>query len=44
MRRRDHVDCAVALDLIRCDAWWNGHPLDRARTTRLSRLNLDLTA
>lgn len=27
----EHVFAAVALNLIRLDAWWNGHPLDRTR-------------
>lgn len=40
----DHVFSAVALNLIRLDAWWNGHPLDRTRTTHLSRLELALAA
>jgi transposase len=38
----DHVFSAVALNLIRLDAWWNGHPLDRARTSHLARLELAL--
>ncbi|MDW6059031.1 transposase [Streptomyces sp. FXJ1.4098] len=36
----EHVYSAVALNLIRLDAWWNGHPLDRTRTTHLTRLEL----
>ena len=28
----EHVYAAVALNLIRLHAWWNGHPLDRTRT------------
>jgi hypothetical protein len=39
-----HVFSAVALNLIRLDAWWNGHPLDRTRTSHLSRLELGLAA
>ncbi|WP_198541221.1 transposase, partial [Parafrankia soli] len=35
-----HVFSAVALNLIRLDAWWNGHPLDRTRTSHLARLEL----
>ena len=31
---------AVALNLIRLDAWWNGNPLDRTRTSHLARLEL----
>jgi transposase len=40
----DHVYSAAALNLIRLDAWWNGHPLDRTRTSHLARLELDLAA
>ncbi|MGI8306240.1 IS1182 family transposase [Saccharopolyspora hattusasensis] len=40
----DHVYSAAALNLIRLDAWWNGHPLDRTRTSHLSRLELSLAA
>jgi hypothetical protein len=40
----EHICSAVALNLIRLDAWWNGHPLDRTRTTHLARLELSLTA
>ena len=40
----DHVYCACALNLIRLDAWWNGHPLDRTRTSHLARLDLALAA
>ncbi|MFC4117044.1 transposase [Nonomuraea zeae] len=36
----EHVFSAVALNLIRLDAWWNGHPLDRTRTGHLARLQL----
>jgi hypothetical protein len=39
-----HVFAAVALNLIRLDAWWNGHPLDRTRTSHLTRLELALAA
>jgi transposase len=42
--RLDHVYCSVALNLIRLDAYWNGHMLDRARTSHLARLELTLTA
>jgi transposase len=38
----DHVYSAVALNLIRLDTWWNGKPLDRRRTSHLSRLELAL--
>jgi DDE family transposase len=40
----EHVFKAVALNLIRLDAWWHGHPLDRRRTSHLSRLELALAA
>jgi hypothetical protein len=39
-----HVYSAVALNLIRLDAWWNAHPLDRTRTSHLARLQLALAA
>ena len=35
--RLEHVFSAVALNLIRLDAYWNGHPLDRTSTTALDR-------
>jgi hypothetical protein len=38
------VFSAVALNLIRLNAWWNGRPLDRTRTSHLSRLELALAA
>jgi len=40
----EHAYSAVALNLIRLDAWWNGHPLDRTRTSHLARLELTLAA
>jgi hypothetical protein len=40
----EHIYSAMALNLIRLDAWWNGHPLDRTRTTHIARLELRLTA
>ena len=40
----EHVYSAVALNLIRLDAWFNGLPLDRTRTSHLSRLELALAA
>jgi transposase len=39
-----HVYSAVALNLIRLDAWWNGHPLDRGRSGHLTRLDHALAA
>ncbi|MGW3046200.1 transposase [Kitasatospora sp. NPDC001159] len=40
----DHTTSATALNLIRLHSWWNGHPLDRANHSHLSRLQLSLTA
>ncbi|WP_338674350.1 transposase [Streptomyces sp. SCSIO 30461] len=40
----EHVFSAVALNLIRLDAWWNGQPLDHTRTSHLARLDLTLAA
>jgi transposase len=40
----EHVYSAVALNLIRLDAWFNGVPLDRTRTSHLARLDLALAA
>jgi hypothetical protein len=40
----DHAFSAVALNLIRLNAWWNGHPLDHTRTSHLARLELSLAA
>lgn len=42
--RLEHASAAVALNLIRLHAWWNGHPLDRTRTSHLARLELALTS
>jgi transposase len=39
-----HVYSAVALNLIRLDAWWRGHPLDRRRSRHLTRLDHALAA
>jgi hypothetical protein len=38
----EHTYAAVALNLIRLGAWWNGHPLDRTRTSHLACLELEL--
>jgi transposase len=38
--RLEHTFSATALNLIRLDAWWNGHPLDRRRSSHLARLEL----
>jgi hypothetical protein len=40
----EHVFCATALNLIRLHAYWHGHPLDRTRTSHLSKLDLALAA
>jgi transposase len=42
--RLEHVNAAAALNLIRLHAWWNGHPLDRTRTSHLARLELALAS
>ncbi len=42
--RLEHVNAATALNLIRLHAWWNGHPLDRSRTSHLARLELALAS
>ena len=42
--RLEHSFMAVALNLIRLDAYWAGRPLDRRRTTHLARLELHLAA
>jgi transposase len=40
----EHVFSATALNLIRLDAYWNGHALDRSRTSHLTRLEHALAA
>jgi hypothetical protein len=40
----DHAFMAVALNLLRLHAYWNGTPLDRQRTSHLARLELRLAA
>jgi IS5 family transposase len=42
--RLEHTNAAAALNLIRLHAWWNGHPLDRTRTSHLARLELALAS
>jgi transposase len=42
--RLDHVYMAVALNLIRLEAYWTGTPLDRRRTSHLARLELSLAS
>jgi transposase len=40
----EHVFSATALNLIRLHAYWHGHPLDRTRTSHLTRLEHALAA
>jgi transposase len=40
----EHIFAAVALNLIRLNAWWLGVPMQRTRTTHLARLGLSLAA
>jgi transposase len=42
--RLDHAYMACALNLLRLEAFWNGAPLDRQRTSHLARLELCLVA
>jgi len=42
--RLEHAIAATALNLLRLDAWWTGHPLDRTRATHLQRLDFTLAA
>jgi len=42
--RLDHIYMACALNLLRLEAFWNGTPLDRQRTSHLARLELGLAA
>jgi transposase len=40
----EHTIAATAINIIRLDAYWTGHPLDRTRATHLARLDFTLTA
>lgn len=40
----EHAYMATALNLIRLHAYWTGTPLDRRRTSHLTRLEFDLAA
>lgn len=40
----EHAFATAAVNLIRLYAWWTGTPLQRTRTTHLSRLDLTLAA
>jgi len=42
--RLEHANAAVAVNLIRLHSWWNGHPLDRTRTSHLAHLELTLAS
>lgn len=42
--RLEHANAAAAVNLIRLHAWWNGHPLDRTRTSHLAHLELALAS
>jgi transposase len=37
--RLEHLAAATAINVIRLDAWYNGNPIDRTRTTCLQRLD-----
>jgi transposase len=40
----EHTLAAAAINLIRLNAYWSGHPLDRTRTTNLARLDFTQAA
>jgi len=40
----EHTIAATAINLIRLDAYWTGHPLDRTRTSHLARLDFTQAA
>lgn len=42
--RLQHAFSATALNIIRLDTYWTGHPLDRTRTSHLTRLHYTLAA
>jgi hypothetical protein len=42
--RLDHIYMAVALNLVRLEAFWTGTPLDRQRTSYLARVERSLAA
>jgi hypothetical protein len=42
--RLQHAFSATAINIVRLDAYWSGHPLDRHRTSRLARLSYQLTS
>ncbi len=40
----EHNIAAAAINMIRLDAYWTGHPLDRTRSSHLTRLDFTLAA
>ena len=40
----EHNIAAAAIIMIRIDAYWTGHPLDRTRSSHLAQLDFTLTA
>ena len=40
--RLQHAFSATAINLVRLDAYWSGHPLARTRSSRLTRLSHQL--
>jgi transposase len=40
----EHTVAATAINLIRLDAYWTGHPLDRTRSSHLTRLDFTTAA
>ncbi|MBV9160324.1 MAG: transposase [Pseudonocardiales bacterium] len=42
--RLEHANATAAVNLIRLHAWWNGHTLDRTRTSHLAHLELALAS
>ncbi|MFF5210609.1 transposase [Streptosporangium sp. NPDC000396] len=40
----EHIASAITVNLIRLNSWWNGHHLERKRTSHLVRLEPALTA
>jgi hypothetical protein len=35
---------AAAINMIRMDAYWTGHPVDRTRSSHVARFDFTLTA
>ena len=38
------IAAPAAINMIRIDVYWTGHPLDRTRSSHLARLDFTLTA